>query len=43
MTFIKKIIFFVLMICFATSISMANESNAEAFVLKLTNEAKVIQ
>ena len=42
MTFIKKIIFFVLMICFATSISMANESKAEAFVLKLTNEAKVI-
>jgi len=42
MNFIKKIIFYVLMFCFATSISMANESNAEAFVLKLTNEAKVI-
>jgi phospholipid transport system substrate-binding protein len=42
MNFIKKIIFYVLMLCFATSISMANESNAEAFVLKLTNEAKVI-
>ena len=30
------------MLCFTSSISMANESNAEAFVLKLTNEAKII-
>ncbi len=42
MTFIKKIIFYALMLCFTSSISMANESNAEAFVLKLTNEAKII-
>jgi phospholipid transport system substrate-binding protein len=42
MTFIRKIIFYVFMLCFVSSISMANESNAEAFVLKLTNEAKVI-
>lgn len=30
------------MLCFTSSISIANESNAEAFVLKLTSEAKVI-
>lgn len=42
MTFVKKIIFYALMLCFTSSISMANESNAEAFVLKLTNEAKII-
>ena len=42
MTFVKKIIFYILMLCFTSSISIANESNAEAFVLKLTNEAKVI-
>ncbi len=42
MTFVKKIIFYALMLCYTSSISMANESNAEAFVLKLTNEAKII-
>jgi phospholipid transport system substrate-binding protein len=42
MTFVKKIIFYALILCFTSSISMANESNAEAFVLKLTNEAKII-
>jgi phospholipid transport system substrate-binding protein len=42
MTFVKKIIFYILMLCFTSSISVANESNAEAFVLKLTSEAKVI-
>ena len=42
MTFVKKIIFYILMLCFTSSISIANESNAEAFVLKLTSEAKVI-
>ena len=30
------------MLCFTSSICMANENNAEALVLKLTNEAKVI-
>ena len=42
MTLIKKIFFYSLMLCFASSICMANENNAEAFVIKLTNEAKVI-
>jgi phospholipid transport system substrate-binding protein len=40
--FIKKIFFYIFLICFISSSSIANESNAESFVLKLTNEAKII-
>jgi phospholipid transport system substrate-binding protein len=41
-TSIKKIFFYIFLLCFASSATIANESNAEAFVLKLSNEAKVI-
>jgi phospholipid transport system substrate-binding protein len=40
--FVKKIFFYTFLICFISSSSIANESNAESFVLKLTNEAKII-
>jgi phospholipid transport system substrate-binding protein len=40
--FIKKIFFYIFLICFISSSSIANESNAESFVLKLTNESKII-
>jgi phospholipid transport system substrate-binding protein len=39
---IKKIFIYIFLLSFASSASIANESNAEAFVLKLSNEAKVI-
>jgi phospholipid transport system substrate-binding protein len=41
-TFIKKIFFFISIILLVSSNSNSAESNAEAFVLKLTNEAKII-
>ena len=41
-TFIKKIFFFVSFILLISSNSNSAESNAEAFVLKLTEEAKII-
>ena len=41
-TFIKKIFFFISFILLISSNSNSAESNAEAFVLKLTDEAKVI-
>ena len=41
-TFIKKIFFFISIILLISSNSNSAESNAEAFVLKLTNEAKII-
>ena len=41
-TFIKKIFFFISFILLISSNSNSAESNAEAFVLKLTNEAKII-
>ena len=40
--FVKKFFFYIFLFCFANSASIANESNAEAFVLKLSSEAKVI-
>ncbi len=39
---IKGIFIYIFLLSFASSASIANESNAEAFVLKLSNEAKVI-
>ena len=41
-TFIKKIFFFIIFILLISSNSNSAESNAEAFVLKLTDEAKII-
>ncbi|CAO6127815.1 Ttg2D ABC-type transport system involved in resistance to organic solvents, auxiliary component [Candidatus Pelagibacterales bacterium] len=41
-TFIKKIFFFISIILLISSNSNSAESNAEAFVLKLTAEAKII-
>jgi phospholipid transport system substrate-binding protein len=41
-TFIKKIFFFISIILLISSTSNSAESNAEAFVLKLTDEAKII-
>jgi phospholipid transport system substrate-binding protein len=41
-TFIKKIFFFISFILLVSSNSNSAESNAEAFVLKLTDEAKII-
>jgi phospholipid transport system substrate-binding protein len=41
-TFIKKIFFFISVILLISSNSNSAESNAEAFVLKLTDEAKII-
>ena len=41
-TFIKKIFFFISFVLLISSNSNSTESNAEAFVLKLTDEAKVI-
>ena len=41
-TFIKKIFFFTSIILLISSNSNSAESNAEAFVLKLTDEAKII-
>ena len=41
-TFIKKIFFFIGFILLISSNSNSAESNAEAFVLKLTDEAKII-
>jgi phospholipid transport system substrate-binding protein len=41
-TFIKKIFFFISIILLVSSNSSSAESNAEAFVLKLTDEAKII-
>jgi phospholipid transport system substrate-binding protein len=41
-TFIKKIFFFISVILLVSSNSNSAESNAEAFVLKLTDEAKII-
>ena len=41
-TFIKKILFFISIILLISSNSNSAESNAEAFVLKLTDEAKII-
>ena len=41
-TFIKKTIFFISFILLISSNSNSAESNAEAFVLKLTDEAKII-
>ena len=41
-TFIKKIFFFISIIFLVSSNSNSAESNAEAFVLKLTDEAKII-
>jgi phospholipid transport system substrate-binding protein len=41
-TFIKKIFFFISFILLISSNSNSTESNAEAFVLKLTDEAKII-
>jgi phospholipid transport system substrate-binding protein len=41
-TFIKKIFFFISIIFLLSSNSNSAESNAEAFVLKLTDEAKII-
>jgi phospholipid transport system substrate-binding protein len=41
-TFIKKILFFISIILLISSNSNSAESNAEAFVLKLTDEARII-
>jgi phospholipid transport system substrate-binding protein len=41
-TFIKKIFFFISIILLISSNSNSAESNAEAFVLKLTDEARII-
>jgi phospholipid transport system substrate-binding protein len=41
-TFIKKIFFFLSFVLLISSNSNSTESNAEAFVLKLTDEAKII-
>ena len=41
-TFIKKIIFYISVILLISSNSNSAENNAEAFVLKLTDEAKII-
>ena len=41
-TFIKKIFFYISIILLISSNSYSAESNAEAFVLKLTDEAKII-
>ena len=41
-TFIKKIFFFISIILLISSNSYSAESNAEAFVIKLTDEAKII-
>ena len=41
-TFIKKIFFFISVTLLISSNSNSAENNAEAFVLKLTNEAKII-
>jgi phospholipid transport system substrate-binding protein len=41
-TFIKKIFFFISIVLLVSSNSNSAESNAEAFVLKLTDEAKII-
>jgi phospholipid transport system substrate-binding protein len=41
-TFIKKIFIFIIFILLISSNSNSAESNAEAFVLKLTDEAKII-
>ena len=41
-TFIKKIFFFISFILLISSNSNSAESNAEAFVIKLTDEAKII-
>jgi phospholipid transport system substrate-binding protein len=41
-TFIKKIFFFISFILLISSNSNSAESNAEAFVLKLTDEARII-
>jgi phospholipid transport system substrate-binding protein len=41
-TFIKKIFFFISFVLLISSNSNSAESNAEAFVLKLTDEAKII-
>ncbi len=41
-TYIKKIFFFISIILLISSNSNSAENNAEAFVLKLTNEAKII-
>ena len=41
-TFIKKIFFFISFVLLISSNSNSTESNAEAFVLKLTDEAKII-
>ena len=41
-TFIKKIFFFISVVLLISSNSNSAESNAEAFVLKLTDEAKII-
>ena len=41
-TFIKKIFFFISVILLISSNSNSAENNAEAFVLKLTDEAKII-
>ena len=41
-TFIRKIFFFISFILLISSTSNSAESNAEAFVLKLTDEAKII-
>ena len=41
-TFVKKIFFFISFILLISSNSNSAESNAEAFVIKLTDEAKII-
>ena len=41
-TFIKKILFFISIILLISSNSNSAESNAEAFVVKLTDEARII-
>jgi len=41
-TFIKKIFFLISIILLVSSNSNSSESNAEAFVIKLTDEAKII-
>ena len=41
-TFIKKIFFYISVILLISSNSNSAENNAEAFVLKLTDEAKII-
>jgi phospholipid transport system substrate-binding protein len=41
-TFFKKIFFYISLILFTSTNSYSVETNAEAFVLKLTNEAKLI-